>query len=380
MMAHRHLVRASSRLGVVLALLSLSAQAATAGQGYFGGFCGCDAGNSSCGYGAGSGAYGSMAGGSPGGDQFADSPFALGEAGPAQIGSTFAMVDSAYIDDARVRNMFRFRADAAYDNPFPDRAEFFYAQCGCFGGGAPGPGVTSAATNVNYQEFWLYGERAFSDRFSVFVDVPFRLVDIDVNVPGGTPAENAPIPNAGGLSDIHLGLKYAFCASPDYYNTFQLRVYTPTGDADRGLGTHHVSLEPAYLIYRTLTDRLRLNGELRLWVPISDSVNPVNGQNFAGPVFRYGLGGAYDLWQSCCCCGDRVSGVVEFVGWTVLDGQKFNPLFPNDTDAAGDTIVNVKAGGRWVFGNQTIYAGYGHALTSEVWYTDIIRAEYTYQF
>jgi hypothetical protein len=33
-----------------------------------------------------------------------------------------------------------------------------------------------------------------------------------------------------------------------------------------------------------------------------------------------------------------------------------------------------------VFGNQSIYAGYGRALTSEVWYTDIIRAEYTYQF
>jgi hypothetical protein len=154
--------------------------------------------------------------GAPAGDQFAESPFDLGEAGPAQIGSNFAAVDSAYIDDARIRNLFRFRADAAYNNPFPDRAEFFYAQCGCFNQiapGAPGPGVTSAATNVNYQEFWGYIERAFSNRFSVFIDVPFRLVDIDVNFPPGA----AQIPNSGGLSDIHLGFKYAFIADPNRY-------------------------------------------------------------------------------------------------------------------------------------------------------------------
>jgi hypothetical protein len=276
--------------------------------------------------------------------------------------------------------MFRFRADAAYDNPFPDRAEFFYPQCGCFGGGAPGPGVTSAATNVNYQEFWLYGESALSDRFSIFVDVPFRLVDIDVEMPPNTPAPGAAqIANSGGLSDIHFGFKYAFIACPDRYDTFQLRIYTPTGDGDKGLGTDHVSIEPAYLMYRRLSDRLRLNGEFRVWVPISDSVNPLNGRDYAGTILRYGLGGAYDLWQSCDGC-DRFSAVVEFVGWSVLSGQKFNPLFPNDTDASGDTIVNGKFGGRWVFGNQSIYAGYGRALTSEVWYTDIIRAEYTYQF
>jgi len=145
------------------------------------------------------------------------------------------------------------------------------------------------------------------------------------------------------------------------------------------LGTDHVSLEPSYLMYRALTNRLRLNGEFRVWVPLSDSVNPINGRDFAGTILRYGLGGAYDLHQSCDGC-NRLSAVVEFVGWSVLSGQKFNPLFPNDMEAAGDTIFNVKAGGRWVFGNQSIYAGYGRALTSEVWYTDIMRAEYTYTF
>ena len=394
MESHWHGMPGAKALLALTFTLSIFAGAASGGQGLLAGFpscngqmaCGCaagaGAGAAAYGKGAGDGAYAGDYGGNtaaPGGDQFANAPFDLGEAGPAQIGENFAAVDSAYIDDARIRSIVRFRADAAYNNPFPDRAEFFYAQCGCFGN-SPGPGVTSAATNVNYQEFWLYGESAVSDNFSYFVDVPFRLVDIDVDMPANTPAPGrAQIPNSGGLSDIHFGFKYAFIADPDRYDTFQLRVYTPTGDADRGLGTNHVSLEPAYLIFRRLSDRIRLNGEFRAWIPISDSVNPLNGRNFAGPILRYGLGGAYDLWQSCDGC-DRFSAVVEFVGWSVLDGQKFNPLFPNDTEAAGDTIVNGKFGGRWIFGNQSIYAGYGRALTSEVWYTDIIRAEYTYRF
>ena len=377
--------RLRTALGFVTTTVFLSLMTnPVCGQGFLRGCCPSCFGQSACGCGSGAtGEAGSAYAGSSTGDQYADSQFDLGEAGPAQIGSSFAAVDSAYIDDARIRNLFRFRADAAYNNPFPDRAEFFYAQCGCFNQiapGAPGPGVTSAATNVNYQEFWMYGESALSDQFSVFIDVPFRLVDIDVNIPGATGPAAAQIPNSAGLSDIHLGLKYAFIADPNRYDTFQLRIYTPTGDADRGLGTHHVSLEPAYLIFRRLSQRFRVNGEFRAWIPISNDVNPVNGRDFAGPILRYGLGGSYDLLQWGPCCNDRLSAVVEFVGWSVLSGQKFNPLFPNDTEAAGDTIFNVKVGGRWVFGNQSLYAGYGHALTSQVWYTDIIRAEYTYQF
>jgi hypothetical protein len=30
--------------------------------------------------------------------------------------------------------------------------------------------------------------------------------------------------------------------------------------------------------------------------------------------------------------------------------------------------------------NQSLYAGYGIALTRETWYNEIFRAEYTYRF
>ena len=75
-----------------------------------------------------------------------NSQFDLGEGAPAQTGSDFAILQNpgGYIDSAIVGNQFRLRFDAAYNNPVPDRAEFFYGQCGCFNGVpvanfAPGP-------------------------------------------------------------------------------------------------------------------------------------------------------------------------------------------------------------------------------------------------
>jgi hypothetical protein len=377
-------------LVLVAGVWLLSSAQTASGQGLFSncwsalgcGPCDCSSGSWNTGL-----AYGESTGATTGagGDQFAGSPLDLGEAGPAQYGSTFAAVDSAYIDDARVRTIARFRFDAAYNNVFPDRAEFFYAQCGCFGNGAPGPGdARHLANKIDYQEFWGYYENAFSDRFSAFIDVPFRLVNFQLD-PAIAAANNGAqgIPNSGGLSDIHFGAKYALVADPYRYDTIQVRIYTPTGDADRGLGTNHFTIEPAYLAFRQLSNRLRFNGEFRAWVPISDSQAVLNGQtkNFAGTVLRYGAGLSYDLYQSCDCPNDALSAVTEFVGWTVLSGLKFNPdPRIGVQDASGDTIVNGKFGLRYRWSNQSVYAGYGVALTSQNWYTDIIRAEYTYRF
>ena len=142
---------------------------------------------------------------------------------------------------------------------------------------------------------------------------------------------------------------------------------------DRGLGNDHVSLEPALLLYRRLGDRLRLEGELRYWIPIG-------GTDFAGDIVRYGIGFSYgerpadDLW---------LTPVVEVVGWTVLDGAQSvaPPLPPVVQDAAGDTIVNIKLGARLGLGNVAdLYTGYGRALTGDVWYKDIWRTELRFAY
>ena len=158
----------------------------------------------------------------------------------------------SYIDSALIRNQVRFRYDAAYDDNRPDRAEFFYAKCGCFrapGVRAPGPAL--AETNVDYQDITAYVEYALTPRFSMFVEIAQRFINPEVNA------------NAEGFGDMNFGAKYALISCPDQVLTFQFRAYAPTGDSGLGLGNDHWSLEPSLLLWNQLSDRLYLEAELR---------------------------------------------------------------------------------------------------------------------
>jgi hypothetical protein len=324
-------------------------------------------------------------------------------------GFAFSMGDvGGYIDGAIPRTRFRLRYDAGFDMNRPDRAEFFYAswkELSFHGHAVQGTGKIFFDPNargpiqlpgkVDYQEVSSYLEYAFNRRFSAFLDVPVRIINlrnvIDDEVgagAGGGGNEGAENPdsdfpfNTSGLSDMQVGFKAALIASPTRFLTFQLRTYIPTGDADKGLGTGHVSLEPGLLLYQGLTDRLMFQGQLRAWVPIG-------GGPAAGNILIYGVGFGYDVYRR----GNlHVVPVTEFVGWTVLNGFETVseriltplttvPLSHGVEDASGDTIVNGKFGVRTYFGQkQDVYVGYGHSLTGDRWYRDMFRLEYRFSF
>lgn len=257
-----------------------------------------------------------------------------------------------YIDPAIPGNLLRLRIDAAEDNPRPTLAESFWSPGGPFGSGPSIP-----ESSVDYQEVALYLETLLSPSLSAFVDVPVRMLDPELN------------PNTAGLSDMDFGIKAALIDRDDMVATFQFRTYVPSADVDRGLGNGHVSLEPALLLYKPLSERWGLEGELRDWIPIGST-------DFAGNMLRYGVGLHYDLLQ--CCCWE-VTPVAELVGWTILDGQvaarqPSGAVFVQD--AAGDTIVNAKLGMRLKYCEHAdLYTGYGCHLTGDRWYEDIFRVE-----
>jgi hypothetical protein len=270
-----------------------------------------------------------------------------------------------YIDPAIPITQFRLRYDSAYDSNRPDRAEFIYPKCGCFRTAPPpafdpnAPGPRLPETRIDFQDISGYLEYSVNNRLSGFVEVPFRFLN---------PEQNA---NTAGLADMNAGVKYALVADPDRYLTFQFRTYAPTGAASHGLGTNHVSLEPAMLVYQRLSDRLLLEGELRDWIPIG-------GTNFEGNVVRYGAGLTYYVYRRPEL---RIAPVVEIVGWSVLNGKEFDALTGSVLEAGGDTIVNAKVGMRFDLGDHSnFYVGYGRALTGDVWYKDIFRVEYRLTF
>lgn len=270
---------------------------------------------------------------------------------------------TGYVDNALIGNRLRLRFDTASDSDRPDRAEFFYAQCGCNPGNTPGNDLPE--TSLDYQELRLEGEYAFNDRFSLTASLPYRSINPEVN------------DDASGIGDAVAGLKFGILTDAEQQLTFQLLAYLPTGKSSEGLGTDHYSLEPGFLYFLQPADRWTLEAELKFWIPVNGSKNGLNGSRYSGNVLRYGVGLGYDLPQNLT---HRITPVVEIVGWSVLDGYELNGNALT-IESARSTIVNLKAGARVAFDeHNSVYAGYGTALTGDRWYRDIVRLEYRYDF
>jgi hypothetical protein len=308
---------------------------------------------------------------------------------------TIQSVKIGYLDSAIIGSQIRLRFDAAFDMTNSDRAEFFYAKCGCyadigspgdpnndprtrqFDANAPGPGPGNV-TDVNFQQLYLNAEYSPNYHFSVFGEVPVRAVQYLSYGAFFQPPGQEPFKNLAGLSDITAGLKFAILASPKHYLTMQIQASFPSGNAGRGMGTNHYALVPALLYYQKLSTRWAIDSEFGDSHPIGGSAGIPTSHNggFAGDVLVYGVGPSYELFS-----GEQIhfTPVLEFVGWTVLGGFQTDPT--TGVSADGTNIINIKFGARTSFGaHSSVYFGFGRALTSADWYREIVRAEYRYYF
>jgi hypothetical protein len=288
-----------------------------------------------------------------------------------------------YIDDAVIGSKMRVRFDIGLKDTVPDRAEFFYAKCGCYGGDAPGP-QPGSANDLDFQQLAVWGEYAVNDRFSAFGQVPVRWIQPQAFILTSLDGQ-AGFPNQAGFGDLRAGVKLGVVASPDQSVTVQAQFYFPTGEASKGLGTHHASIEPALLYYQRLSDVVVLESQLGVWLPLggSSGVAPNTDRDFSGNVFYYGIGPSFEIYKA-----DRVqfAPVIELVGWRVVSGLQTLPPDPESefkvktVPADGTNIVNLKIGARISMDRGSFYVGYGHALTDATWYDSIVRLEYRYSF
>ena len=133
-----------------------------------------------------------------------------GTGGPRRRGSMVG-----YIEDPVVSSKVRVRFDVGRHSDTPDRAEFFYAKCGCYrdlpvtnaaydpNAAGPGPGIVS---DLNFQQFYVEAEYAATDRFSVFGELPLRWLQ---------PQSGGAFGNQSGVSDLRAGLKLASRTHPN---------------------------------------------------------------------------------------------------------------------------------------------------------------------
>jgi hypothetical protein len=284
-----------------------------------------------------------------------------------------------YITDAGIQSQVRVRFDAGTGIDAADRAEFFYAKCGCYRflpsdhplfdpeAKGPGPGIT---TDLNFQQVYAQVEYGFSDRVSLYGELPIRWIQ-----PQGFVADTGSFEDQSGLSDLRAGVKWALVAQDTRFVTLQLQGNFPTGDGLKGLGVEHFSVEPALLYNQSLNDIVTLEGQFGVVVAAggSDGIGTTS-EKFSGNVLYYGIGPSFELYRSDNL---RFAPVVELIGWRVLDGYQTATF----SEADGVNIVNLKIGGRFEFRNRSsVYVGYGRGVTDDVWYEDLFRLEYRYSF
>ena len=286
-----------------------------------------------------------------------------------------------YIENASVESRIRVRFDTAFHDTAPDRAEFFYAKCGCYADLAandpafdpdtPGP-RPGAANDVNFQHLDFWGEYAVQPRLSVFGQLPIRWLQPQSFIPG----TGGSFPDQSGIGDIRAGARFAVADADDHTLTVQAQFFLPSGDAAKGMGTDHASFEPELLYFRQLNEIVTLESQFGVWFPFGGSAGlPTSvDDKFSGNVLNYGIGSGFDLLRKN---GLRLGPVVELVGWHVFNGFQTATV----ADAGGTNIVNLKIGGRLTMNDlHSVYVGYGHHLTDDTWYDDIVRFEYRLGF
>ena len=312
--------------------------------------------NPGCGCGCGSGGGGSGAEGHHKGTWYG-----LGDAKPcddsAGIGHErvqFALFD---MDSSQPESDLRFQFNAFYHEQDPDRAEFFWAEIGVLGPKLPEPHVDWQAVDTSL-------ELASGKSFSITTEIPLVLVD---------PVNN---PNTAGLGDLSVTTKTVLLNGADWQITQYFRTETPTGDAMKGLGTGHVSLEPGFLFQYRWSPETYFHGELKYWFPIGGD------PTFGGQVLRYGFGISHLLYEN-----DNFAAIptLEFVGWTVFDGQQTSPLgIPQMVDTMG--IFNIEPGIRFASdtGGDLGVIDWGvhgsFAVTPNRWYNSALMFEVRFLF
>ncbi|MEM6330149.1 MAG: hypothetical protein AAF790_07865 [Planctomycetota bacterium] len=313
-------------------------------------------------------------------DFFPTGPF-TGGAGSAAAAPLALAVAPGYIDLAPVGTRIRIRYDDAAGANAPTRAEFLYPTIGNLGGEGPDElGGSISDQEIDIRQISIYTEYAFYERLSAFLEVPIRFVD-------GLTIDGIDVQQGAG--DITAGFRWGLVDEVDRHLTTQLRVWAPTGEASRALGVGHASIDVGFIFDRKISDIVTIFGELNDWQTLDAGTANVtlNGVSdtlisLDGNLLRYGIGAGVELvdlgTRSEPC---KFTGIVELVGWTVLDGFT-TPLTGTQeaVDAVGDTIINGKYGIRWNGKNQTVYVGYGHNWTSDRWYSDLVRLEWGYNF
>ena len=296
-----------------------------------------------------------------------------------------ALADAAFWQDApRPITQMKLIYQDLYGITDPDKAEFFEARFNVrVNGTTCGKNLICPHSEASIRDFYLVNEAAIG-RFSISITLPYQQTSLDGNVatPGTLPAPNpcapaGPCHGDSGFGDMSIATKSLILDCELMQVAFQFTTFLPTGNFTAGLGTAHVSLEPALLMALKLTPSTYLQSEVAYRFPLGGDAA------FEGPVFHYHLALNQLLWS----CGHDIQliGTGELNGWEVEGGgftgvNSDGTIFFASAKDAGDSL-DAALGVRLVFCDKIDFGVSGfRSLTDDTFGREGLRAEFRWRF
>jgi hypothetical protein len=258
---------------------------------------------------------------------------------------------------------FKVRWDSDLHMVFPDRNEYFWPRSG----GGVGKGPSKVETSLDYNQLMFVTEAAAA-RASIAVETPYVYYEPEVN------------DSHAGWSDIRITTKALLIDCELMQCAFQFRTYIPSGNFNKGLGTGHVSLEPALLWALKLSPSTYFQAELAEWIP-------VGGDNdYAGSILHYHFSLNQVLWHG----GHDIKliGTMEFQGYSFQDGAfsdpafvdaNGHPLFP--VESSGTSYLSIGPGIRAVMCDRVdLGIGTQFNISDHNWFDQFYRVEFRWRF
>lgn len=269
------------------------------------------------------------------------------------------LVESAsfWVDSARPQNRTRFRWDYGNSLILPDRAEYFWARVGARGPAAQAGSFT--VNSIDYHEMSMYAETAHGN-FSAFIITPYR--SLYMNEAG----------HSAGFADLQIGTKSLLHDTPMLQVAMQMTTTVPSANSRSGLGTGHVSLEPALLMSLALTERDSMQTQIAQWIPLGGDTA------YQGALLRWGIAWNRIVWQRDI---DNLATMnLDLVGWSFQDGFYTDPIL-GAQNANDETYVYLGPGARWlVCGKFELGIGGILALSNRHFAQNIIRTDFTLRY
>lgn len=255
-----------------------------------------------------------------------------------------------FVDSAKPVSQTRLRFDAGIGGTTPDRAEYFFARIG-----GRGPAANTQLNRIDFEELSLVTEFAV-DRFSVFVENPYRFV------------RNL----RAGFGDMAIGTKSMLIDSEILYFAFQFKTYIPIAPANKGLGTGHTTLEPALLATIKVLPGTYLQAELAEWIPLGGDPNA------SGSALKYLFSLNHVLFKPSNDL--QLIGTLEFDGISFQDGLY---TAPNGAQfkASTDSYFSIGPGFRLFFCQKyDIGIGMAFSVTQNNVAAELYRVEARWRF